>query len=130
MTNPSAHRLNGRRILITGAASGIGRATAELFRAEGASLILVDRNAAGLQGDANLAVDVTEDQIPEPPDEAITKPADLINLGAGSRDTGIIDFAGTGGSVSLRNVAGTGRVAAGPHLVRCGRDEPRRLRRR
>ncbi len=37
---------------------------------------------------------------------------DLINLGAGTRDTGIIDFAGTGGSVSLRNVAGTGRVAA------------------
>jgi fibronectin-binding autotransporter adhesin len=37
---------------------------------------------------------------------------DLINLGAGTRDTGIIDFAGTGGSFNLRNVAGTGRVAA------------------
>ena len=37
---------------------------------------------------------------------------DLINLGAGTRDTGIIDFAGTGGSVSLRNLTGTGRVAA------------------
>jgi autotransporter-associated beta strand protein len=37
---------------------------------------------------------------------------DLINLGAGSRDSGVIDFASSGGSVSLRNVAGTGRVAA------------------
>jgi autotransporter-associated beta strand protein len=36
---------------------------------------------------------------------------DLINLGAGSRDDGTIDFAGTGGSVQWRNVAGTGRVA-------------------
>jgi NAD(P)-dependent dehydrogenase (short-subunit alcohol dehydrogenase family) len=38
-------RLAGRRILITGAASGIGRATAELFAAEGAALALIDRDA-------------------------------------------------------------------------------------
>jgi NAD(P)-dependent dehydrogenase (short-subunit alcohol dehydrogenase family) len=41
-------RLKGRRILITGAASGIGRATAELFAAEGASLALLDRDGPGL----------------------------------------------------------------------------------
>ena len=35
-------RLEGRRILITGAASGIGRQTAELFAAEGAALTLLD----------------------------------------------------------------------------------------
>src|SRR5438034_8424680 len=35
-------RLKGRRILITGAASGIGRRTAELFAAEGAALTLLD----------------------------------------------------------------------------------------
>ena len=35
-------RLQGRRILITGAASGIGRRTAELFAAEGAALTLLD----------------------------------------------------------------------------------------
>ncbi len=41
-------RLAGRRILITGAASGIGRATAELFAGEGAALALLDRNPDGL----------------------------------------------------------------------------------
>ena len=42
-------RLKARRILITGAASGIGRATAELFAAEGAQVGLLDRNKAPLQ---------------------------------------------------------------------------------
>jgi NAD(P)-dependent dehydrogenase (short-subunit alcohol dehydrogenase family) len=41
-------RLQGRRILITGAASGIGRNTAELFVNEGAALALLDRNRDGL----------------------------------------------------------------------------------
>jgi NAD(P)-dependent dehydrogenase (short-subunit alcohol dehydrogenase family) len=44
----SAQRLAGRRIVITGAASGIGRATATMFAAEGASLALLDRNAQAL----------------------------------------------------------------------------------
>lgn len=42
-------RLAGRRILITGAASGIGKTTAELFAKHGAKLALVDFNADGLQ---------------------------------------------------------------------------------
>jgi NAD(P)-dependent dehydrogenase (short-subunit alcohol dehydrogenase family) len=41
-------RLQGRRVLITGAASGIGRKTAELFANEGAALALLDRNCEGL----------------------------------------------------------------------------------
>ena len=41
-------RLAGRRILVTGAASGIGRATATLFRAEGAAVALLDRNSTML----------------------------------------------------------------------------------
>ena len=41
-------RLQSRRILITGAVSGIGRRTAELFAAEGAALTLLDRNPEGL----------------------------------------------------------------------------------
>lgn len=42
-------RLEGRHVLITGAASGIGRATAELFRREGARLALVDLNHDGVR---------------------------------------------------------------------------------
>jgi NAD(P)-dependent dehydrogenase (short-subunit alcohol dehydrogenase family) len=49
-TNPvSSGRLAGKSAVVTGAASGIGRATAERFAAEGASLVLNDRDAAALQ---------------------------------------------------------------------------------
>ena len=37
-------RFIGKRVLITGAASGIGLATAQAFAAEGASVLLADRN--------------------------------------------------------------------------------------
>jgi len=42
-------RFEDKRVLITGAARGIGRATAERFAAEGARLLLADRDAATLQ---------------------------------------------------------------------------------
>ena len=41
-------RLKDRTAIITGAASGIGAATARLFAAEGAHVTLVDRDAAGV----------------------------------------------------------------------------------
>lgn len=62
-----AQRLRGRRILITGAASGIGRSTARLFAAEGAALTLLDRDAHGLAETARetgahvFAADVTDE---------------------------------------------------------------------
>lgn len=52
-TAPSG-RLQGRRIVVTGAASGIGRAIAQLFAEEGAALALFDRDAAGLTATAAL----------------------------------------------------------------------------
>ena len=48
-TSPAPNlRLSGRRIVITGAASGIGRSTVKLFAQEGAAVALLDRNAAAL----------------------------------------------------------------------------------
>jgi NAD(P)-dependent dehydrogenase (short-subunit alcohol dehydrogenase family) len=41
-------KLTGRRILITGAAGGMGRSIAEVFSAEGAALALLDRNVEGV----------------------------------------------------------------------------------
>ncbi|MFN8682399.1 SDR family NAD(P)-dependent oxidoreductase [Paracoccus sp. P2] len=62
----TALRLSGRRIVITGAASGIGKATAALFMAEGAQVILVDLNGAGAKATLGagqglaLEVDITD----------------------------------------------------------------------
>ena len=61
---PRSRRHNRRRILITGAAGGIGRATAELLAAEGASVALADIRAEALDaaataiGEAAFAVRV------------------------------------------------------------------------
>jgi NAD(P)-dependent dehydrogenase (short-subunit alcohol dehydrogenase family) len=46
MTDPAARRFEGKVVLITGAAGGIGRATAVRFATEGARLRLVDRARA------------------------------------------------------------------------------------
>ncbi|MDA9487834.1 SDR family oxidoreductase [Bradyrhizobium sp. CCBAU 11361] len=52
-------RLQGRTAIITGAGSGIGRASAKLFAEEGAQLALVDRDAAGLQETLSLVREAT-----------------------------------------------------------------------
>jgi NAD(P)-dependent dehydrogenase (short-subunit alcohol dehydrogenase family) len=46
--------LEGKTALVTGAASGIGRASALLFAAEGARVAAVDRNQAGVEETAHL----------------------------------------------------------------------------
>ncbi|MGH2851830.1 MAG: SDR family NAD(P)-dependent oxidoreductase, partial [Solirubrobacteraceae bacterium] len=40
-------QLEGKVTIVTGAASGIGRAASQLFAAAGASLALIDRDEAG-----------------------------------------------------------------------------------
>ncbi len=65
-----APRLAGRRVLITGASSGVGRAAARLFGEEGARLALVARSGGAL-----------EDVVAEHGLDAVVLPTDL-----GSRD--------------------------------------------
>jgi NAD(P)-dependent dehydrogenase (short-subunit alcohol dehydrogenase family) len=60
-----APRLAGRRILVTGAASGIGAAIAVLFAAEGARVALADRQAIGALPNENaraFTLDVSDEQ--------------------------------------------------------------------
>ncbi len=53
-------RLENRKILITGGASGIGRATCELFAREGAAVAVLDRDTARVAGAHAIAGDVSD----------------------------------------------------------------------
>ena len=62
MNSSRQRRFEGRRAVVTGAASGIGRATAELLRDEGARVLAVDRNGellASLDGCSRLVCDLS-----------------------------------------------------------------------
>jgi NAD(P)-dependent dehydrogenase (short-subunit alcohol dehydrogenase family) len=54
----SARRLHNKIIIVTGAGSGIGKATTELFRAEGATVIAADLKGADHVADAGREEDV------------------------------------------------------------------------
>lgn len=63
-----AGRLAGKRAIVTGAASGIGKASAALFAAEGAAVLAVDLPGKGLQPPAvghALEIDIATEDAPE-----------------------------------------------------------------
>ncbi|MDP3738434.1 MAG: SDR family NAD(P)-dependent oxidoreductase [Hyphomonadaceae bacterium] len=63
-----AGRLDGRRAIVTGAASGIGKASAVLFADEGAKVLAVDLPGKGLEapkGGYALEIDITDSDAPQ-----------------------------------------------------------------
>lgn len=74
---------SGRRILVTGAASGIGAAMAAAFKAHGGEVVLADRDSAGLEAQAQAlggAATHVYDQ------------AELASIGAMVRAVGRVDI--------------------------------------
>ncbi len=70
----SAGEFHNKVVVVTGAASGLGRATAFAFAAEGARLVLADVDAAGLEA--------TTAKVQEMGGKAIAAPTDLSDVGA------------------------------------------------
>lgn len=74
-------RLEGKVAVITGAASGIGRATAIMFAAEGAKLVLADRQETGLKQTLDLVVKEGGDAIIQSANVAVEEEVkNLIDL--------------------------------------------------
>jgi NAD(P)-dependent dehydrogenase (short-subunit alcohol dehydrogenase family) len=126
-------RLTGRRILITGGASGIGRSTAVLFVREGAAVTVLDRTATAVEAAAQaigcswVAADVTD---PGQVATAVTKAADAMGgLDGVVNAAGIFSAAGLANTtpdqfaqILAVNLTGTFLViqAAVPLLLACG----------
>src|SRR5579883_1350333 len=77
-----AQRLSGKRVIVTGAASGIGAAIAKLFAAHGARVAGYDR-AAPPAGTAQVCEDFAQGDV------ADEKAVDAFVTGAGERFGGI-----------------------------------------
>jgi 2-hydroxycyclohexanecarboxyl-CoA dehydrogenase len=75
----SGSRMAGKRVIVTGGAGGIGAATGELFAAEGASVLLVDRNAEALAG---MAASIAKSQ---PGAEVASFAADITDPAAAAK---------------------------------------------
>jgi NAD(P)-dependent dehydrogenase (short-subunit alcohol dehydrogenase family) len=77
-TQLGSARLLGKSAVVTGAAAGIGRATAELFAREGARLVLADINTDGLSALRDSLGDVTGEVTTVTAD--VSKPEDVRRM--------------------------------------------------
>src|SRR5438270_11319409 len=64
-------RLEGKAAIVTGAGSGIGRASTLLFVQEGAQVLAVDRDEAGLQQTINEVTDAGKQAFARPGDAGL-----------------------------------------------------------
>ncbi len=100
---PALGRLKGRRIVVTGAGSGIGAAIAQLFIAEGAQVAAIDRNEDGIKAwfkpgtGIALKADIADESSVN---DAVTRAADAM----GGID-GLVNAAGVANTDLLRDVS-------------------------
>ncbi|MEU8887426.1 SDR family oxidoreductase [Streptomyces sp. NPDC048442] len=108
-TGKFADRFGGQLVLVTGAASGIGRATAFAFAEAGARIVAVDRDAEGASRTAELARLIgAPDAWPEVVDvsdaQAMEKLAEKVAADYGIVDV-LVNNAGIGMSGSFMNTS-------------------------
>jgi 2-dehydro-3-deoxy-D-gluconate 5-dehydrogenase len=100
--------LTGRIAVVTGAAQGMGRAMATALAEAGADLVLLDRNAVGLEATAHAIREVGRKARPIAGDVTDTDHMDQV-FATVDREFGRVDVLG--------NVAGEAKVGAAEHLT-------------
>ena len=115
--------LAGKRILVTGAGSGIGRTAVRMFRDRGAELILVGRQLEALRDSLPDAEHVVLDHTVDAAVAAFAATCDPLHgmfLGAGTLKTGSVEGTSTSDfeAVLAANLTGTWLMAhhLGPRL--------------
>jgi 3-oxoacyl-[acyl-carrier protein] reductase len=118
--------INGKVAIVTGAASGMGRAIAELFASEGARVAATDINAADLPGENGWVLDVADaNAAASTVDEIVARlgPVDILVNNAGVSIPAPIsadDYWRAWDTTIAVNLTGYVRMirACVPHLVR------------
>jgi len=93
MTDQREAMFSNAHVLVTGGASGIGLATAELFSELGAQVAILDRTAGGPSNCLQLTADVTDDS-------AVRAAFDEVNRSFGKLDV-LVNNAGIGAQGSV-----------------------------
>jgi NAD(P)-dependent dehydrogenase (short-subunit alcohol dehydrogenase family) len=100
--------LNGRTAVVTGSAQGMGRAMALAFAEAGADLVLLDRNAAGIEATAHTISQLGCRALPIEGDVTDTDHMDHV-FATVDRECGRVDILG--------NVAGEAKAGAAEDMA-------------